>query len=253
MSFPRRSTRRRDAGSTPGASTPRHLFHRRAGDATGRQQRPLPRLPPPGRGRGLGRSTQAPRLVSDEPRPSSTTRSRPLRLPPRRCPRRGACGGVRAPSGCGFVQLLADIGVEHVDDVASDFGPVASWARMPASRARRWIEECRHELGALRLAPGGVEPPIWGRSSRTRNESIGPDIAVGWRNDRRGPAHHMVAGEHGVFLVQCEAQVVADVPGVQRLDGVPRPSTMSPWASAVSGSKSMSGACFRWNSGSSSI
>ena len=33
----------------------------------------------------------------------------------------------------------------------------------------------------------------------------------------------MVAGEHGVFLVQCEAQVVADVPGgVQRLDGVPR-------------------------------
>ena len=32
----------------------------------------------------------------------------------------------------------------------------------------------------------------------------------------------MVAGEHGVFLVQCEAQVVADVPrGVQRLDGVP--------------------------------
>ena len=33
----------------------------------------------------------------------------------------------------------------------------------------------------------------------------------------------MVAGEHGVFLLQCEAQVVADVPrGVQRLDGVPR-------------------------------
>ena len=33
----------------------------------------------------------------------------------------------------------------------------------------------------------------------------------------------MVAGEDGVFLVQCEAQVVADVPGgVQRLDGVPR-------------------------------
>ena len=106
----------------------------------------------------------------------------------------------------------------------ADFGPVRAG---PGCRPRE-RGDGRGVPPRTRGAPrpghrgwGRAADPGGGRVGRARVE-IGPDIAVGWRNDRRGPAHHMVAGEHGVFLVQCEAQVVADVPGgVQRLDGVP--------------------------------
>ena len=76
--LPRRSTRRRMPVQHPVPARHGHLFHRRTGDAAGRRQRPLPRLPPPGRGLGLGRLALTPSPVSDEPRPSSTTRSRPF-------------------------------------------------------------------------------------------------------------------------------------------------------------------------------
>ena len=62
------------------------------------------------------------------------------------------------------MQLLADIGVEHVDDVASRLRARGELGQDAGLACEAMIEECCHELVVLFDwgAVGGVEPPILG-------------------------------------------------------------------------------------------
>ena len=136
--------------------------------------------------------------VDGRPTPSSTSLMR--------------CDEHAAPRG--LVQLLANVGVQHVDH--------SPRSRMTADRTA--LEHLRLALQAMvevrleerlrvgdRGAVGRPQRRVVAAHHLAQRVDVGAHVAVGRRHDRRAPPHHVVAGEQRLLLVEGVAHVVRRV------------------------------------------